>query len=387
MVRRAWREAAKLPRELWILCLVIFVNRMGNMALPFLALYLTIHLGFSVAQAGTLLAVYGGAALLIGPVSGRLSDRWGPPRMIRSSLAMTGVILIAFPYVRSGAGIATMTILWAFAVESFRPANLTLIGQLGAQHGRAAFALGRFASNVGLSIGPAIGGFLAQVSFPALFVVDGVTSLGAAGIVLAAWFPAAISHHEVRHGLFDGFRRDKKFRVFLLSLIPAAMVFGQFSSSMSLFMVHDLQLPASAYGLLFTINTAIIILLEIPVNAGTAHWRHHKSLAFGAFLIAAGFGALAFAGSYAVVALTVVIWTFGEMLFFPAMSNYVSEMAPAGRKGEYMGLYMTSLNFSLRLAGPWIGVLAFEKFGSPWLWIGAFVIGMLSVLSFSSTRH
>ena len=35
------------------------VNRLGHMALPFLTLYLTIQRGFTPAEAGVLLSVYG----------------------------------------------------------------------------------------------------------------------------------------------------------------------------------------------------------------------------------------------------------------------------------------------------------------------------------------
>src|SRR6185295_19905581 len=59
-VRQAWRDLSKLPRELWILCFANFVNRLGTMALPFLALYVTRDLGFSTTHAGVALALYGG---------------------------------------------------------------------------------------------------------------------------------------------------------------------------------------------------------------------------------------------------------------------------------------------------------------------------------------
>ena len=48
---------------------------------------------------------------------------------------------------------------------------------------KAAIALNRLGVNLGMSIGPAVGGFLALVSFPLLFVVDGLTSLAAAGVL------------------------------------------------------------------------------------------------------------------------------------------------------------------------------------------------------------
>jgi predicted MFS family arabinose efflux permease len=78
----AWRDLGKLPRELWILCAATLVNRLGTMALPFLALYLTRSLGLTAARAGAALAVYGAVALLVAPLAGRLADRRGAWRTI-----------------------------------------------------------------------------------------------------------------------------------------------------------------------------------------------------------------------------------------------------------------------------------------------------------------
>ncbi len=72
-----WQGLKGLPREVWFLCLAILVNRAGTMVLPFLTLYLTVDRGFSAGIAGLALTVYGIASIVIAPLAGRLSDRWG----------------------------------------------------------------------------------------------------------------------------------------------------------------------------------------------------------------------------------------------------------------------------------------------------------------------
>jgi MFS family permease len=99
----------------------------------------------------------------------------------------------------------------------------------------------------------------------------------------------------------------------------------------------------------------------------------------GSLLFAVGFGALAIARSPFEVALTVVIWTFGEMVLFPSMSAYVSDIAPEGKRGEYMGLYMMAFSFAF-MAGPWLGMTAFEHFGATWFWSATLGVGVLSSL-------
>src|SRR5215510_5947789 len=84
-------------------------------------------------------------------------------------------------------------------------------------------------------------------------------------------------------------------RVFLLGIMPVAIVFFQHESTMPLFLVRDLHFSESGYGMLFTINTGMIILLEVPLNHATAHWPHGRALALGSVLFSLGFGALAVA--------------------------------------------------------------------------------------------
>ena len=396
---KAWRDLSKLPRELWILCFATLVNRLGTMALPFLMLYLSRDLGYSVERAGAALALYGGVAVAAGPIGGRLADRWGALRTIEGTLLASGVVLLLFPLAKSWPAIVVMTILFAATSEAFRPANLARVGELGPPESRKqAFVLSRLAVNLGMSVGPLLGGFLVQSSYPLLFIVDGLTTLSAAAILVLSSFHrlaqarerellaagAALPHEQHRGSLFSAVFADPALRMFLLGIIPVGMVFFQHESTMAVFMVRDLHLPESAYGALFTINTGMIILLEVPLNAATADWPHRRTLAVGSALFAVGFGALAIADSYLEVAATVVIWTVGEMVLLPGMSAYVAEIAPEGRRGEYMGLYMMAFSAAFML-GPWLGTQLLERFGATVLWTAIFGLGMLSALVLSRT--
>src|SRR5262249_28575119 len=165
-------------------------------------------------------------------------------------------------------------------------------------------------------------------------------------------------------------RHDAGFRLFLAAIIPVSIVFSQFTGALPLFVVRNLHLSESAYGLLFTLNTLMIVTMEIPLSSRTAHWPHRRSMALGALLVGLGFGSLTFARNYIHVLGTVALWTLGEMTLFPAMVTYVSDRAPQGHRGEYMGLYTMSFNLAFRLIGPGVGVLILERFGSTPLWLG-----------------
>jgi MFS family permease len=145
--------------------------------------------------------------------------------------------------------------------------------------------------------------------------------------------------------------------------------------------VRDLGIRESLYGALFTVNTLLIIFLEVPLTSATALWSHRRALAIGALLTGSGFGALAFARTVPAIVASVVVWTFGEMIFLPTSGAFVADLAPAARRGAYMGLY--TMSFSLAFAiGPWLGTVMLERFGPTVLWGVMFLFGCLSAAMF-----
>jgi MFS family permease len=384
-----WRGLSGLPRELWVLFTASLVNKAGSMVLPFFVLYLTRDADLSVQTASLMILLYGAGALVAAPVAGRLSDRLGPILIMRGSLLLSGAVLIAFPFARSLPAIVGMTLLLSVTSEAFRPANLTIMGDLVPPEKRkTAFALNRLAINLGMSVGPALGGVLATVSFRWLFLVDGGTAVAAGAILAASRFPPhrrtadrrqleeAVAPHL---RLPKGAHRDPRLLYFLAAMFPVAFVFFQHISSMPLYMVRDLHLSAAAYGILFTVNTLLIVFLEVGINTSTAHWPHRRTLALGSALCGLGFGALAWATNIWQVAATVVIWTFGEMLIFPGMADYLTDIAPESRRGEYMGLSQMMMGLAFTV-GPWGGLQALALFGGKALWLLMLAFGLAAAL-------
>jgi MFS family permease len=379
----------------WLLFATNLINRAGMMVLPFLVLYLTRELGFSLARAGSMLAVYGASAIVFGPIGGRLSDRIGALPVMRVSLIASGLVLLFFPLAKSFASVAAMTVLWAGCAEMFRPASLAAITHVVApDQRRQAFALNRLAINLGMSIGPALGGFLATVSFHAMFAVDAVTTL-AAGTLLAVtpWraFSGVNSEAANRRGERVGpatILHDGRFLIFLAGVVSVGIVFFQHESALPLYLVQYLHLSPAFYGMLFTINTLLIVGLEVPIVTATAHWPNRRSLIIGCFLFAIGFGSLGLIASPAGVIATVVVWTFGEMLLFPAMSAHLAEIAPENRRGAYMGAYSMSLSISLTV-GPWMGTQLLALLGPVRVWAVMFALGALAaqLMVFSVPRR
>ena len=378
-----WRGLDGLPREVWLLFATNLINRAGMMVLPFLIVYLTRELHFTPGQAGLAFALYGGAAIFAGPIGGRLSDRIGAVPVMRASLLLSGAVVMFFPFARSVAAVYAVTAVWAACAELFRPASLaalTHVVQPGQR--KAAYALNRLAINLGMSIGPALGGFLAAVSFSSMFVVDSLTTLTAGVVLLAArWRPTAIAARD--GGEVQASRAVPRLLhhshvvLFLVATFLVSIVFYQHESALPLYMVQYLGLSPAFYGSLFTINTLMIVALEVPINRATGEWPHAWALVAGCMLFAFGFGGLGFVSSASGILLTTVIWTFGEMMLFPAMAAHLGDIAPEAQRGAYMGAYSMSLSLALTI-GPWLGTQLLARLGSVVVWYFMFALGALA---------
>lgn len=378
-----WRSLRGLPKAVWVLSGALLVNRAGSMILPFLVLYATRERGFSPEQAGLAVTFFGLGTMLASPLAGRLADRFSPLAIMQTSLVAGGVAAIALPAAKSFAALAAGIFVWAVLSESYRAPALAIIGELTAPEQRKpAFALVRLAVNLGLSIGPVAGGLLAERSFRALFFVDGATSV-LAGIVLIALAKRMELPSRVARAVATGATpvraalRDGRYLYFLAAMVPVLAVFFQSFGGMALYVVRDLHVSTAVYGLLLAINTVLIVLLDLPINAATATWPHRRALFLGSVLVAIGFGALMFARTIPAIAVTVVVWTFGEIFLFSPLNALATELAPPPQRGEYMGLFQMAFSASF-LVGPALGVFVLERFGPAALWGGCFAVALLS---------
>ena len=386
-----WRGLGRLPRELWILSAVALVNRAGTMVLPFLALFLTQERGVDATRAGFGLVAYALGALVSAPLAGRLTDRLGARRVMVISLVASGFVVMVLPFAPGLWGFVAAVSAWSILAEALRPANLAAISTaVGTEDRRAAFALSRLAINLGMSIGPAVGGYLSTISFRALFWIDGITTLAAAALLVLGTrtvppAAAATADPDLESSRRTSALHDRQLLYFLLATLPAAIVFFQHIGALPIHLVRNLALSPAFYGLLFTVNTVLIVLVEVPLNLRMGHWSHRANLVVGSVFFAIGFGALAFTATRAGVIASVVVWTVGEMILFPALSAAVADFAPAHLMGAYMGLYQVAFSLAF-LVGPWGGIVLLDRVGAAAPWIASFALALLSALLFSRMR-
>ncbi len=388
MLRRYLESFAGLPRAAWLLAAVLLVNTSGAMVVFFLTLYLTRFLGASVEVAGLAMSGYG-VGMLAGTLTGGvLSDRLGPFRVQRLNLTAAGANLLSISFMHDVRLVLAAVALWGFTASALYPANAAAMAAACPPEARTrGFVLNRLAANLGATIGPLVGGFLAQHDYRLLFWVDGSTCLLAAA---ASWWFFPASRPEGRSA-GDGsavasteaaWWRDSIFLGVLAVTFGIALAFSQLVSTYGVYLKTAAGLAESRIGELIAVNTAMIVVLQMPLTHGTDHLSRTRVTSLGAVLLGSGLALTPFAGTLPWLAGTVVIWTFGEMLTLPVLTALVSLRASSSAQGRYQGLFSMSYGLGVTV-GPAVGMRVYAGFGGRVLWLavgtvcGAVALGML----------
>jgi predicted MFS family arabinose efflux permease len=386
---------AGLGRPVWLLSIASLINRAGTMVMPFLLLFLIEKRGFTKIEAGRTLALYGLAAMVASYAGGRLCDRFGAVRILKASLLLTGFAFLALGQMRGRLAISGMVILLALVGEVFRAANLTALTAASAPQERSrSIALMRLAINAGMAVGPSAGGLLAAYGYEWLFVVDGLTSILAAGLLQIA-FPggsAAIalgsapavdgSNAPPRRSAF----RDRPLLAILGLVFLLNTVTFQLASTFPL-SLRDLYGFSTAWiGLALAVNTLIIILFEMVLVHSLARRDPLKVAAVGAVLFCGGLALLPFGRGFGYLACTIVIWTLGEMLVFPLVTSAVAARAPEESSGTYMGLLSFAFAAAF-VAAPLVGTWVYEQLGPRTLWLGCGAVGLVVGAGFQAVAR
>ena len=373
-----------LPREVWVLALVLFVNRCGTMVLPFLALYLTDHLGLTEFAAGKMISVYGCGSVLGAYLGGRLSETLGSFRVQTVCMFVSVPLFLLIPVWETSNGIAISLLALAVVYEAVRPANATAIARVTAPENRTrAFALQRLAANLGFSFGPAMGGVLATIHFPLLFWVDAATTFLAGVVLLYAFRMRGFENTKASSPPPANHRsplRDINFVLFLALMLVTLIVFMQFLVTYPLYLRDHYALSKSQIGLLFAVNTSIIVVLEMVLIDYVRHWPLVRLLGWGCCLACVGFGMLPFGTTATYCVLAMVVVTIGEMLSFPSLPAFVAQRSPNGCEGRYMAWYAVTHSIAWVVA-PLVGA-KFYDYHPDAVWYASLVVGATIPLGF-----
>ncbi len=375
-----------LPRDVWLLSAVLLVNRAGTMVLTFMTLYLTQELGWSLTLAGQILSIYGVGHLSGALIGGWMCDRVGALRIQFLSLLLSGIGFLVLEHLRSVSSVMIATLLVATAAEAFRPANGAALAAFSPPHLRTrAVALNRVALNLGFSLGPAIGGWLAMKDYGLLFRFDGATCIVAAFLLAALFYrrQPVVSNDTMDDAATPPVHplHDRVFLAFLALVVLFTLCFFQGWSTYPVFLNEVYGLSESEFGLLMTLNALLILAFEMVLTHRAETFRPFSVIGAGTFLFGLGMAILVTGRGWGLAIVSVLIWTLGEMLVAPAAGGWVANRAAAKYRGQSMGLYTMAWGVGF-IIGPAAGAWIYQAWGPTTLWLATGLLGGVVWLGF-----
>ena len=348
--RARWQAWGQLDRRVWRMAFARCVNTMGlSLVMSFLGIYVVETRGYPAWLYGAIALGANLGQSLSSAWAGDLSDRIGRRPLITTAL-----------FVRSGA-IALMGTqilldapLWTLAANMlvssmlrgcFEPVAYALVADVVSDAQRiSAFGLQRMGTNLGWAIGPALGGVLTLIlPYGVVFYVAAAGMIGAAVVTLSVEDPVGATHRappprgELRAALGEA-ARNPLLRLLLLGTFLSALLQTQMFSTLGIYMTDKLGLTKADVGLLYALNGAVVLLLQVPALELLRRMGIGRALPWASLLDTIGFALVGMAGGFAGGAVAIVTLTCGEVLFNPAHQTAIAESADPARRGRAYGI-------------------------------------------------
>ncbi|MGE5177530.1 MAG: MDR family MFS transporter [Bacteroidota bacterium] len=387
-----------------------------SIVIPFLALYLHSTRGVSMSAVGSLF--FFGALCGVGGqvVGGEWSDRSGRKRVLVACQLIRAASFAGLGYaVTVHASIlifALLTGLSAFAGRMFEPPSGAMIADITSGERRVeAYGVLRIGGNLGWSVGPALGGFLAALSYASLFYV-------AAGVLLTAGTLIAVlveETHPLRRRRPEtagperspippvgpvapgrgisiagtlAILRDTLFLRYCLVTLLLFTVMGQLMATFSVYAVDWAGRSKVELGAIYTLNGLMVVLLQFPAVRILAPLRMTSALIVGCLMYSVGYGIMGWGSSLALLLIGMFTVTLGEITCSPASMNLVANFSPEDQRGRYMGVYGIFNSFGWSI-GPLVGgVLLDLAVGRPKvLWSAIASLTVLAAIGYADLRR
>lgn len=380
-----------LSRPAWMLSLIMFINRSGAMVIPFLGVYLTESLGFTMKEAGIILSIYGLGAVCGGFLGGWLTDKIGHFKVQAFSLTVGGSLYLMFLFLEKFEHMAIGVFILSLVNDMLRPANSASIAHYARpENVTRAFSLNRMALNLGFSIGPALGGMVAAISYKYLFVGDALGCM-MAGLFFYIYFRNKQGHrpqkkvksetisNEANLSTTEKVRSpytDKLYLVFVVLNAGFAMLFFQLLSTLPLFYRQVYALPEQNIGGLLALNGFIVFMVEmIFVYLIGDKVKKSWLIPIGVLILGFSFVSLNLGHHMFLLYFAMTLLSFSEILVMPFMATISVERSNNSNRGSYMGLYTISYA-AAHVIAPYMGTTIAARHGFDTLWwiLGAFAV-------------
>ncbi|MCC9070775.1 MFS transporter [Flavobacterium sp. F-65] len=353
MLNRYLGNFKNFPKEIWILALITLVNRIGAVVVPFLSKYFKDELNLSYSQIGWIMVCFGIGSLFGTFFSGKLSDIFGSYKVMVFSLFGSGVVLLSLQFVKTFELLCLSIFFLTAIADMYRPAMMVSLNDYVSSESRVrALSLLRMATNVGLVVGPVLGGLLIINSeYNTLFIVDGLTS-----IISVCFFVFFVKEKKLLYKLEmnavgqDRFAPLKDFPFvmnWIIALITGYLYFQVFSI-VPIYHKEAYQLTEFDSGMFLGFSGIVFILFELAVVNFVQKNKITDMVAImiGLILIGTSYLLLFLVHQPWIFWVFMLLMSFGNMLTFAFASGFVMNRSHKNLEGLFMSTFQMSYGFA-----------------------------------------
>ena len=367
------------PNKFWIVVGAAFIDRIGGTLLfPFFSLYITQKFNVGMTQAGLVLGAFSAFGLIGSMIGGALTDKFGRKLLIIFGMVVSAVSTLSLGLVNEFAVLLPLAVVIGLLTDIAGPARQAMVADLLPEDKRQeGFGILRVVANMSWIIGPTIGGFIANRSYFALFVLDAIISIIVAVIFyiyVSETKPESSGEPESILGTFAGYRivlRDYAYLAFLIVSMLMGIVYQQMYNTLSVYLRDQHGIEPQGYGFLLTASAVIVILFQFTTTRVIKKYPAFIMMGLGVFFYMIGFGMFGFVTVYWLFTAAIVIITIGEMVIMPTASALATKFAPDDMRGRYMAVFGFSWAIPATV-GPSLAGLILDNYDPNLLWyIGA----------------
>ncbi|WP_405889924.1 MFS transporter [Streptomyces sp. NBC_00133] len=324
-----------------------FANSLGmGIYYPFSLLFFQSVLDTSLTRIGLALTPSALLVLPLLPYVGRLIDRIGPRRVLFASTAVRAAAFAGYLWVDSFALFAVLSVLVALSMRAEQTATPVLATVLAGDEPPGRWmALSRALFNAGFGLGALAVGLTASAS-PEILQRVGIANALCIALACLLYLRLPRSGTSAPQGRAAlGKARPWRSRPFCLTVVAGAglwIVAVSVETALPVHLLRGVGAPPWMAGVLFTLNTVLLAVFQVPVAHRTERVRPQTLVAVGAVLHIALLAALAVAGHFAPGALTALLvtamalYSLGELLASQAVLTLLTALAPVGQRGAYL---------------------------------------------------
>lgn len=368
-----------IPKSVWMLVIGMALNITGSSFLwPLNTIYMKEELDKSLTIAGIVLMINSFGMVVGNLLGGSLFDKLGGYRTILTGTAVCLVSTTMLNFFHGWPLYAVWLVMLGFGGGMIVPAIYAMAGAVWPNGGRQTFNAIYLAQNIGVALGAALGGFVAELSFNYIFIANLLMYVLFAIVAVTQFnLEYSVKMHKPDNLELENKDQKRRFKALILLCIMFSIcwiAYIQWESTIASF-TQDIDISMSQYSILWTVNGIMILVAQPLISPVIRILKGNikKQMIVGIIIFMVSFLVTSFAEQYSVFLIGMIILTFGEMFVWPAVPTIANFLAPDGKQGQYQG-FVNSASTVGKAFGPLIGGILVDAFNMSTMFIGMIVL-------------